>query len=159
MATSLLDPNWVPVRPLSPPTGKLLYLDFVNRAGIGHPMGQNYTEIYALALKIGTVIKSSDLPIFYNIIKLKPKFWIIDINEFSPTLSLDREIIWTFKRLMTEKRMGKSSTAKVWSDPLPASNWVVGDLRKFTDDRIVYTCELTSNNDYIVTRKQRMYEL
>ena len=158
MATSLLDPSLVPVRPLSPPTGKLLFLDSVDRAGIGHPMGQNYTEIYALALKIGTVIKSSDLPISYNI-KLKPKFWIIDINEFSPTLSLDREIIWTFKRLMLEKRIGKSSTAKVWSDPLPASNWVVGDLRKFTDDRIVYTCELTSNNDYMVTRKQRMYEL
>ena len=159
MATSLLDTNWVPVKPLSPPTGKLLFLDSVDRAGIGHPMGQDYTEIYALALKIGTVIKSSDLPISYNIIKLKPKFWIIDINEFSPTISLDREIIWTFKRLMVEKRMGKSSTAKVWSDPLPASNWVVGDLRKFTDDRIVYTCELTSNNDYIVTKKQRMYEL
>lgn len=154
MATLLLDPSLVPVRPLSPPTGKLLFLDSVDRAGIGH----DYTEIYALALKIGTVIKSSDLPISYNI-KLKPKFWIIDINEFSPTISLDREIIWTFKRLMLEKRMGKSSTAKVWSDPLPASNWVVGDLRKFTDDRIVYTCELTSNNDYIVTKKQRMYEL
>ena len=154
MATSLLDPSLVPVRPLSPPTGKILFLDSVDRAGIGY----NYTEIYALALKIGTVIKSSDLPISYYI-KLKPKFWSIDINEFSPTLSLDREIIWTFKRLMTEKRMGKSSTAKVWSDPLPASNWVVGDLRKFTDDRIVYTCELTSDNNYIVTRKQRMYEL
>ena len=155
MATSLLDPSLVPVRPLSPPTGKLLFLDFVDRAGIGH----DYTDIYTLTLKIGTVIKNSDLPISYNIIKLKPKFWIIDISEFSPTLSLDREIIWTFKRLMVEKRMGKSSTAKVWSDPLPASNWVVGDLRKFTDDRIVYTCELTSNNDYIVTKKQRMYEL
>ena len=95
----------------------------------------------------------------YNIIKLKPKFWIIDMNEFSFNSLENREIIWTLKRLMTEKRMGKSSTAKVWSDPLPASNWVVGDLRKFTDDRIVYTCELTSNNDYIVTKKQRMYEL
>ena len=155
MATSLLDPSLVPVRPLSPPTGKLLYLDFVNRSG----MGQNYTDIYALALKIGTVIKSSDLPISYNTIKLKPKFWIIDTNEFSFNSLENREIIWTFKRLMVEKRIGKSSTAKVWSDPLPASNWVVGDLRKFTDNRIVYTCELTSNNDYIVTKKQRMYEL
>ena len=155
MATSLLDPSLVPVRPLSPPTGKLLFLDFVDRAGIGH----DYTDIYTLTLKIGTVIKNSDLPISYNIIKLKPKFWIIDMNEFSFNSLENREIIWTFKRLMTEKRMGKSSTAKVWSDPLPASNWVVGDLRKFTDDRIVYTCELTSNNDYIVINKQRMYEL
>lgn len=155
MATSLLDPNWVPVKPLSPPTGKLLFLDFVNRSG----MGQNYTDVYTLILKIGTVIKSSDLPISYNIIKLKPKFWIIDTNEFSFSSLENREIIWTFKRLMVKKRIGKSSTAKVWSDPLPASNWVVGDLRKFTDDRIVYTCELTSNNDYIVTKKQRMYEL
>ena len=155
MATSLLDPSLVPVRPLSPPTGKLLFLDFVDRAGIGH----DYTGIYTLTLKIGTVIKNSDLPISYNIIKLKPKFWIIDMNEFSFNSLENREIIWTLKRLMTEKRMGKSSTAKVWSDPLPASNWVVGDLRKFTDDRIVYTCELTSNNDYIVINKQRMYEL
>ena len=155
MATSLLDPSLVPVRPLSPPTGKPLFLDFVDRAGIGH----DYTGIYTLTLKIGTVIKNSDLPISYNIIKLKPKFWIIDMNEFSFNSLENREIIWTLKRLMTEKRMGKSSTAKVWSDPLPASNWVVGDLRKFTDDRIVYTCELTSNNDYIVTKKQRMYEL
>ena len=155
MATSLLDPSLVPVRPLSPPTGKLLFLDFVDRAGIGH----DYTDIYTLTLKIGTVIKNSDLPISYNIIKLKPKFWIIDMNEFSFNSLENREIIWTLKRLMTEKRMGKSSTAKVWSDPLPASNWVVGDLRKFTDDRIVYTCELTSNNDYIVINKQRMYEL
>ena len=155
MATSLLDPSLVPVRPLSPPTGKLLLLDFVDRAGIGH----DYTDIYTLTLKIGTVIKNSDLPIAYNIIKLKPKFWIIDMNEFSFSSLENREIIWTLKRLMTEKRMGKSSTAKVWSDPLPASNWVVGDLRKFTDNRIVYTCELTSNNDYIVINKQRMYEL
>ena len=155
MATSLLDPSLVPVRPLSPPTGKLLFLDFVDRAGIGH----DYTDIYTLTLKIGTVIKNSDLPISYNIIKLKPKFWIIDMNEFSFNSLENREIIWTLKRLMTEKRLGKSSTAKVWSDPLPASNWVVGDLRKFTDDRIVYTCELTSNNDYIVINKQRMYEL
>ena len=155
MATSLLDPSLVPVRPLSPPTGKLLFLDFVDRAGIGH----DYTDIYTLTLKIGTVIKNSDLPISYNIIKLKPKFWIIDMNEFSFNSLENREIIWTLKRLMTEKRMGKSSTAKVWSDPLPASNWVVGDLRKFTDDRIVYTCELTSDNDYIVINKQRMYEL
>lgn len=159
MATSSLDPSLVPVRPLSPPTGKLLFLDFVDKAGIGHSMGQNYTDIYTLTLKIGTVIKNSDLPISYNIIKLKPKFWIIDTNEFSFSSLENREIIWTFKRLMLEKRIGKSSTAKVWSDPLPASNWVVGDLRKFTDDRIVYTCELTSNNDYIVTKKQRMYEL
>ena len=155
MATSLLDPSLVPVRPLSPPTGKLLFLDFVDRAGIGH----DYTDIYTLTLKIGTVIKNSDLPISYNIIKLKPKFWIIDMNEFSFSSLENREMIWTFKRLMVEIRMGKSSTAKVWSDPLPASNWVVGDLRKFTDDRIVYTCELTSNNDYIVINKQRMYEL
>lgn len=159
MATSLLDPSLVPVRPLSSPTGKLLFLDFVDRAGIGDSMSQNYTDIYTLILKIGTVIKNSDLPISYNIIKLKPKFWIIDTNEFSFNSLENREIIWTFKRLMLEKRVGKSSTAKVWSDPLPASNWVVGDLRKFTDDRIVYTCELTSNNDYIVTKKQRMYEL
>ena len=159
MATSLLDTNWVPVKPLSPPTGKLLYLDFVDRAGIGYSMDENYTDSYTLTLKIGTVIKNSDLPISYSIIKLKPKFWIIDMNEFSFNSLENREIIWTFKRLMVEKRMGKSSTAKVWSDPLPASNWVVGDLRKFTDDRIVYTCELTSNNDYIVAKKQRMYEL
>ena len=64
MATSLLDPSLVPVRPLSPPTGKLLFLDFVDRAGIGH----DYTDIYTLTLKIGTVIKNSDLPISYNII-------------------------------------------------------------------------------------------
>ena len=155
MATSLLDPSLVPVRPLSPPTGKLLFLDFVDRAGIGH----DYTDIYTLTLKIGTVIKNYDLPISYNIIKLKPKFWIIDMNEYSFSSLENREVIWTFKRLMVEKRIGKSSTAKDWSDPLPASNWVVGDLRKFTDDRIVYTCELTSNNDYIVINKQRMYEL
>ena len=159
MATSLLDPNWVPIKPLSPPKGEILFLDFVDKAGIGYSMGQDYTDIYTLILKVGTVVKNSDLPISYNIIKLKPKFWILDTNEFSFNSLENREIIWTFKRLMLEKRIGKSSTAKVWSDPLPASNWVVGDLRKFTDDRIVYTCELTSNNDYIVTKKQRMYEL
>jgi hypothetical protein len=147
-------PVLVPGQPLSPPSGKIYYMDMEPGTA-----GSFALEFHNIKLKVGNTLKRSTIPLGTEGIKLKPKIWIV-INKMS--YGEYREVFKTKDALINnrtsyEQRKGPAAEITVHHNHYPSVKSLV---RRFDrDDRTVYTCDLTPNYDYVIISKQKMYEI